>query len=246
MVEWNRRSYSKEEFIDAWNSSCSIAECLRKLNKKDRGGNYRVVSETAEALGLNKDHMTGQGWNRGLMTPRPARPLSEILVADSKVSSSGLRKRLLREKIFEHKCYCCDNTVWMGKPIPLELEHINGNHRDNRLQNLTLLCPNCHAQTDTYRGKNQKRAGVGQRRAGELKIPDEDISIVGSNPTTRTCRCGKAISRRASSCTSCFKMKIDWPNKADLEDMIATHGYLKTGRLLGVSDNAVRKALKRL
>lgn len=248
MINWNRRSYSKEDFIEAWNSSRSIAECLRKLHKRDRGGNYRVANETAAELGLSSEHMDGQGWNKGIMIPTPARPLEELLVEGSKVSSSKLRVRLLREGLFEYRCYSCELTEWMGKPIPLELEHINGVHRDNRIENLTLLCPNCHAQTDTYRGKNQKRAGVGQRRAGILKISDEDYSIAGSNPAT--CTCGKPMGRKSKSCQECYnsrrKAVIDWPTLEELKRMVSETSYSAVGRELGVSDNAVRKAIKRM
>jgi hypothetical protein len=248
MIDWNRRSYSKEEFIEAWNSSRSVAECLRKLHRQDRGGNYRVANETAEHLGLTADHMTGQGWSLGRTTSRPSRKIEEILVEGSKVSSSGLRLRLIREGFFEHMCYKCLGTEWMGKPIPLELEHINGVHRDNRLENLTLLCPNCHAQTDTYRGKNQKRAGVGQRRAGLLKITDEDKSVAGSNPVT--CTCGRPMHKSSRVCRYCRNnqqpTKIEWPTLEELQKMITVKGYLQTGKTLGVSDNAVRKAVKRM
>ena len=67
-----------------------------------------------------------------------------------------MKKRLLREGVFQRKCYGCDLTEWMGRPIPIELEHKNGDSTDNRLENLTLLCPNCHALTETYRAKNVK------------------------------------------------------------------------------------------
>lgn len=96
---------------------------------------------------------------------RPKRSLKSILVENSTYRSGThkLKKRLIREKYFEHKCYCCGNTEWMGKIIPLELEHINGINTDHSLINLTLLCPNCHAQTSTYRGKNKRNPGSGTR-----------------------------------------------------------------------------------
>lgn len=88
------------------------------------------------------------------MVCNPARPLSKILVENSNYQSYKLGKRLLREKLKEYKCELCGNIEWLGKPIPLELHHINGINTDNRLENLQLLCPNCHALTDNYRGKN--------------------------------------------------------------------------------------------
>ena len=83
-------------------------------------------------------------------------PLLDILKGlHPQYQSNKLRIRLLEEKVFEHKCYSCNLTEWLNKPIPLELEHINGKSSDHRLENLTLLCPNCHSFTDTYRGKNK-------------------------------------------------------------------------------------------
>lgn len=268
MINWNRRKYTEQEFINAWSSSRSIAECLRKLGHADRGGNYRAAKETAQELNLTSEHMTGQGWNLGYMVPKPARPLEEILVENSKARSSHLRVRLIKEKIFEKKCYKCNNTEWMGQPVPLELEHINGNHRDNRIENLTLLCPNCHAQTDTYRGKNQKRAGVGQRRAGILKISDEEKSVAGSNPVTCTyciicdepcrndvywhkecntcCDCGvKSSGLRCKSCAGKAResTKIEWPPVEELLDRLVNSNYTRLAKELGVSDNAIRKRI---
>jgi 5-methylcytosine-specific restriction endonuclease McrA len=65
-----------------------------------------------------------------------------------------LIKRLFDSNLKEHKCEHCGKTEWLGYSIPLELHHINGIHTDNRIENLRVLCPNCHALTDNYRGKN--------------------------------------------------------------------------------------------
>jgi 5-methylcytosine-specific restriction endonuclease McrA len=68
-----------------------------------------------------------------------------------------LKSRLLKEKLIEYKCVKCGNTgEWQGEPLSLQLDHINGNNKDHRLENLRLLCPNCHSQTKTYSGKNSK------------------------------------------------------------------------------------------
>jgi Zn finger protein HypA/HybF involved in hydrogenase expression len=84
-------------------------------------------------------------------------PLEQVLVKDSIYQSNKLRIRLIKEGYFEHKCYTCNLAIWNELPIPLELEHKNGINSDHRLENLTLICPNCHAQTITYRGKNRGR-----------------------------------------------------------------------------------------
>jgi hypothetical protein len=84
--------------------------------------------------------------------------LEEILIKGSNYQSNKLRKRLLRDGIFVPVCNRCDLLEWNSKPIPLELNHKNGDNSDHRIENLELLCPNCHAQTDNYRGKNWGKA----------------------------------------------------------------------------------------
>jgi hypothetical protein len=78
-------------------------------------------------------------------------------VANSSYQSYKLKRRLREEGLKKEQCERCMNVLWNGEKIPLELHHINGNGRDNRLENLLLLCPNCHAQTKTYREKNSTR-----------------------------------------------------------------------------------------
>tara|TARA_Y100001938_G_scaffold150476_1_gene241567 strand:- start:1904 stop:2371 length:468 start_codon:yes stop_codon:yes gene_type:complete len=148
--------YSKEDFIEAVASSTSIRQVLSKLNLKEAGGNYQTVKNGIKSLDLDTSHFLGQAIHRGKKLGHK-RPISEYLSNKHKIQSHKLRLRLLKEGYFEHKCYQCDNVEWNQQPIPLELEHIDGDHFNNDLNNLTLLCPNCHAQTPTYRGKNRKR-----------------------------------------------------------------------------------------
>ena len=248
-VNWNARGYTKEEFILAWNESKSMAEVLRVLSVVPAGGNYHSLYSAAKELGLTKSHMTGQGWNKGGVGTNKGKELNLILVKDSSLSSHNIRKRLINEGWKEARCESCKLEEWMGGPISLELDHINGDRFDNRIENLRILCPNCHAQTDTYRGKNISRG----RPSGEpvdLKSTSRDYPVAGSTPVL--CTCGKRKSRYSKQCRECSNKervrttKIDWPSLEQLEDMVSKTSYLAVGKELGVSDNAVRKAMKRM
>jgi len=150
------RKYTDQEFINAVKNSTSIRQTLIKLNLKPAGGNYYTFHTNAKRLSPDTSHFKGHGWSKGRKFG-PKRPIEHYLANKSPISSFKLKNRLIKEGYFVKKCYKCELTKWNGKPIPLELEHIDGNHENNNLSNLTLLCPNCHAQTDTYRGKNKKR-----------------------------------------------------------------------------------------
>lgn len=145
------------ELPDIVKSSTSIRQVLQKLGLKPAGGNYVQVRKAIQELNLNVSHFTGKGSNKG-RTFGPKRPLSDYTEKGVPIQSNQLRIRLIKEGVFQPRCNNCGGTHWMGQDIPLELEHKDGNHHNNSLDNLELLCPNCHAQTSTYRGKNKRRA----------------------------------------------------------------------------------------
>lgn len=141
-------SWKDDQLIDAIPKCKSFTEVAKFLGMS-RSTNS-LLKKRADQLGLNYSHFKVSG-----MT---AKPLSEILISDNEIGCTHrLKLRLIEENYFERKCYRCGLITWNGELAPLELEHINGNRCDNRLENLTLLCPNCHAQTETYRAKNIKK-----------------------------------------------------------------------------------------
>jgi DNA-binding CsgD family transcriptional regulator len=95
---------------------------------------------------------------RGAITPRPGyKPLDEIFAVDTRRSRGHLKQRLLRAGLKESRCERCGLSEWRGAPLTVALHHINGDRNDNRIENLELLCPNCHSQTDTFAGRNGRR-----------------------------------------------------------------------------------------
>lgn len=99
--------------------------------------------------------------NRGAVKPRPKKkPISYYLVKDRKCSSYHLKRRLIAEGLLKDECSttpnCPSTTIWAGKPLAFQLDHIDGDETNNLLENLRILCPNCHSQTPTYGSRNWK------------------------------------------------------------------------------------------
>lgn len=149
-----KRKFTNKEFIEAVKSSISIREVLIKLNLRPAGGNYQSFRNLAKELELDTSHFLGQGHSKG-KTIGPKRSVEEYLNNEAPAKSYRLKNRLLKEGYLQHICSNCNLTTWLGGPMPLELHHIDGNSRNNNLQNLTLLCPNCHTLTPNYRGKGK-------------------------------------------------------------------------------------------
>lgn len=164
-----------EEIATAVRASRSYAQALRTLGAPIAGGGYAWLKRAIDRLGIGTGHMDGQGWAAGLTFPdrRASRiPLDEILVDGRFVQTSRIRERLVEEGLKARRCERCGRSEWEGELIPLELDHVNGRRDDNRLENLRLLCPNCHALTPTYRGRN---IGNGGRVCGEDSAEHEAV-----------------------------------------------------------------------
>lgn len=141
---------SKEIMISAINVSSSMRSCAEIL-----GLSFSSFKRYAEKYGIYKPNQGGKGTKK---KPGKSFALIDIFAGGHKnYGSSKLKKRLIDEKYKENKCESCGiSSTWNSKPINLELDHINGDNKDNSLNNLRILCPNCHSQTDTFRGRSKK------------------------------------------------------------------------------------------
>lgn len=154
-----KRSWTIEELRNAVATSKSRRQVLFKLNLREAGGNYDQLRKYIEEHQLDTSHFTGMAWNKGMTgIGKPQKRLEEILVKNSYFQSYKLKLRLIAENM---KPKYCEHCGWAEKTsdgyTPLELDHINGDRHDNRIENLRILCPNCHSLTPTYRGRGKRK-----------------------------------------------------------------------------------------
>jgi hypothetical protein len=163
-----RYSYNEDLFRWAVAENQSIAGVLKALKRAIVGSAYKWVKREVARLGLDTSHWKGQAHGRN----RPlAIPWEKVLIEVSPYPLGGRRKRgLIRDGHLQNKCSLCGSEpVWMGKPLVLVLDHINGIRNDNRLTNLRLVCPNCNSQLPTFCGRNSKADRPPVPREEEVK-----------------------------------------------------------------------------
>ena len=156
------QQYTKDWLEELCKDSYSYAEVLRKAGRKQGGGTQATLRKKIEEFEIDISHFTGQRWQDSPNQidnheNREKYSLEEVFTKNSPVTQKVLRGYVKRHNLIPYKCQNCGcDGHWQNGIIALEIDHIDGDNRNNEISNLRYLCPNCHALTDTYRGRNIK------------------------------------------------------------------------------------------
>lgn len=199
----------------------NLSEVLDILNIPVKGNNTKTLRGILDKNNIDYSHFTGRArcYNTNYKT------VEEYLNNTKRIKNSSLKEKLIKTGLKENKCEICGITEWQGKALTIQLHHINGNHLDNRIENLQMLCPNCHSQTESYGG------------------------LANKNPQKKYCPdCGKEISLNSTYCVVCsgkHKRRVEKPSKDLLiKELKETPNFRKLGERYNVTDNTVRKWCK--
>lgn len=250
-------------------NSTSISEVLRKLGKVDKGANHTLLTNFLKKHPeIDTKTLVGRKIQRVNKKGIPLQKLSEVLIENGSGNSNKIKQRLIREGIKEEKCEFCNNTNWMGKPIPLDLHHINGNHFDNRLENLIIICPNCHRLTNNWGSKNaaidlmmkqiaeQSAEDKKQflllreeiRKKELLKKIEKNKHIVKEKNKKFCLQCGKEINGRgekycSNECAHIASQKKYITKEEILNAAQTVSSLIQLGKIFNMTDNGIRKWL---
>lgn len=249
--------FTTKELQELIKTCTNKASFCRALGLKPTGGNYRTIDHLIKENNLDSSHFIVQPWNKGKKVRQPQYKLEDVLVENSPIKATyHLKERLINAGLKEYKCEIC------GYTDKVELHHINGNSTDNRLENLQMLCPNCHSKTDNYRSKNvsgrvhnapetyfmtkeEVKEREEQRKANK-RIPEEKRKRK-TKPLSICPVCGKEFKAEGTQkyCSvECYKQDIK-SNRPPLIELINSFkesgSFVQVALKYNVTDNAVRK-----
>lgn len=232
-----------KEIVRELLSRCtSYSEVLRHLGL-GHSGNASTLKKYMKLWGFTFERYLGCAHG----SPRNRLQLSDCCVENSTYSRSSLKPRLIQEGLLEEKCFRCGNTgQWLGEPLVLILDHINGVNNDHRLGNLRLVCPNCNTQLPTFAGRKNKKEEKAKRksRSGEYTRKLVRVKVVH-----RCGDCGKEVRKQNTRCWECFGLsqrKQPWPLSEELQGLLWKYPTTRIAEMHGVSDKTVEKWVKRL
>lgn len=271
-IYWHYYNFTEDQFIKEFKGSRNYTECARKLEEKyGQKVDIGKVSIFGKRLALDTSHMSHvPGLSDKKKQEKKTAFIEKYLVENSSKPNRYIKPKIIEYNIIEYRCNVCHNSgSWMNLELSLHLDHINGNSRDNRIENLQFLCPNCHSKTETYcksksslekktikkkkiQHATQKEKGENIKKTKEKGNKKEKLHAKPKRqrkkekPSPTPCpSCGGVMSRRASLCRECASSSSK-PTKEQLtENIIMLNANMSAvGRMYNVSDSAVRKWLK--
>jgi len=234
--------YKKEMVEDAVKKSFCYADVIRYFGLIPQAGNFKLFKNKIKKYNIDISHFLSVGQlsklraNNKTVKFNNKKNIFEILVENSTFSTTIIKKRLYEEGLKEKKCEMCGQSEdWYGKKMTLILDHINGNHFDNRIENLRILCPNCNSTLDTHCSRNRK---IKTRKFDSKNINLNNCihDFTKKNDSTQT-EVIKILKNK--------KRKVD--NRPLLEQLLKEvndNGYVATGKKYGVTDNSIKKWIK--
>ena len=220
-----KRAYTDEQFLQAVKQASYMTEALRILGVADSSSKTfkkaltQLKPDVSHWIDINVLKMNN------FKTGAVEIPLKEVLVENSSYVYSDLKKKLLKFGVLEEKCYECPlKNEWNGKSLVLQLDHINGVHNDNRAENLRLLCPNCHSQTETFCGK------LAKTKLPKCKYCDNFVR-----------------DKRAKTCKQCYLNKdyrtLTWPKDEELVKLLNLYTFREVSKSLKINESSIRRRI---
>ena len=236
-----KRNYTKEQVEEAVKNAFNYSQVFRNLSLLVNGGSYTWIKAMIKRYDISTDHF--HKGNISLIEAGIAASKERMkekfnsndISTNERIAASTLRSYLSHNNI-ESVCNSCGLTDWMGKPLRLDIDHMDGNPINNKLENLQFICPNCHRAKTIVCNEDGKFRGA---RSSERKEPKLNF-----------CGCSRQISKYSTRCPKCefAHRRANIKERFDRDyviELLTENSMLKASKILGLSDNGLRKYCKR-